>query len=82
MGPGRHLAGDNTFAYFFDPSGNTMEYTTALEELDEATWQPHVYDLSDPMVADQWGTANQMDETVAKRSFNDPDRGLFVAPPI
>ena len=26
-GPGRHLAGNNTFSYFLDPSGNTMEYT-------------------------------------------------------
>ncbi len=30
-GPGRHLAGNNTFSYFLDPSGNTMEYTTELE---------------------------------------------------
>ncbi len=33
-------------------------------------------------VADQWGTANAMNEFVAKRSFNDPDKGLFVAPPV
>jgi hypothetical protein len=31
---------------------------------------------------DQWGTANPMNEFVAARSFNDPDRGLLVAPPL
>jgi catechol 2,3-dioxygenase-like lactoylglutathione lyase family enzyme len=81
-GPGRHMAGDNTFSYFLDPSGNTMEYTTELEVLDEDTWHPHVYDFTRPEVSDQWGTANAMNEFVAARSFNDPDKGLFVAPPV
>jgi catechol 2,3-dioxygenase-like lactoylglutathione lyase family enzyme len=81
-GPGRHMAGDNTFSYFLDPHGNTVEYTTELEELDEDTWHPHLYDFSDPEVTDQWGTANPMSEFVAKQSFNDPDRGIFVAPPV
>jgi catechol 2,3-dioxygenase-like lactoylglutathione lyase family enzyme len=81
-GPGRHLAGNNTFSYFLDPHGNTVEYTTELEQVDEDAWHPHVYDFSEPDVADQWGTANQMNEFVAKKSFNDPDKGLFVAPPI
>jgi catechol 2,3-dioxygenase-like lactoylglutathione lyase family enzyme len=80
-GPGRHLAGNNTFSYFLDPLGNTVEYTTELEEIDEDTWHPHLYDFSDPEVTDQWGTANQMNEFVAKRSFNDPD-AVFVAPPV
>jgi catechol 2,3-dioxygenase-like lactoylglutathione lyase family enzyme len=81
-GPGRHLAGNNTFSYFLDPHGNTVEYTTELEELDEDTWHPHLYDFSDPAVTDQWGTANPMNEFVARQSFNDPDRGVFVAPPL
>jgi catechol 2,3-dioxygenase-like lactoylglutathione lyase family enzyme len=81
-GPGRHMAGNNTFSYFLDPHGNTVEYTTELEELDEDTWHPHLYDFSDPEVTDQWGTANPMSEFVAKQSFNDPDRGCFVAPPV
>lgn len=59
-----------------------MEYTTELENLDEDTWHPHVYDFSQPEVTDQWGTANAMNEIVAKESFNDPDRGVFVAPPV
>jgi catechol 2,3-dioxygenase-like lactoylglutathione lyase family enzyme len=81
-GPGRHLAGNNTFSYFLDPSGNTMEYTTELEHIDEDTWHPHLYDFSRPEVSDQWGTANAMNEFVAKQSFNDLDKGLFVAPPV
>jgi catechol 2,3-dioxygenase-like lactoylglutathione lyase family enzyme len=81
-GPGRHMAGNNTFSYFLDPHGNTIEYTTELEVLDEDTWHPHLLDFSDPAVSDQWGTANPMNEFVAKRSFNDPDRGVFVAPPV
>lgn len=81
-GPGRHMAGNNTFSYFLDPSGNTMEYTTELEQVDEDTWHPHLYDFTQPEVADQWGTANAMNEFVAQKSFNDPDTGLFVAPPV
>ena len=81
-GPGRHMAGDNTFSYFLDPHGNTMEYTTELERLDEDAWHPHLYDFTKPEVSDQWGTANPMNELVAKESFNDPDRGVFVAPPV
>jgi len=81
-GPGRHLAGNNTFSYFLDPHGNTVEYTTELEQLDEDTWHPHMYDFSQPEVSDQWGTANAMNEFVAQKSFNDVDKGLFTAPPV
>jgi catechol 2,3-dioxygenase-like lactoylglutathione lyase family enzyme len=81
-GPGRHLAGDNTFTYFLDPHGNTVEYTTELEELDEDAWHPHLYDFSQPEVADQWGTANPMNELIAKEYFNDPEPGCFTAPPV
>jgi catechol 2,3-dioxygenase-like lactoylglutathione lyase family enzyme len=81
-GPGRHLAGNNTFSYFLDPHGNTVEYTTELDEIDEDTWHPHVYDFSQPEVTDQWGTANIMNEFVARKSFNDVDEGLFTPPPV
>ena len=81
-GPGRHLAGNNTFSYFLDPHGNTVEYTTELEQVDEDAWHPHLYDFTQPEVADQWGTANAMNEFVARKSFNDPDRGGFIAPPV
>jgi catechol 2,3-dioxygenase-like lactoylglutathione lyase family enzyme len=81
-GPGRHLAGDNTFAYFLDPQGNTIEYTTELALVDEDTWRPSQVDVGNPEHQDQWGTANEMNELVAKESFNDPDGGCFIAPPV
>jgi hypothetical protein len=81
-GPGRHQAGDNTFSYFLDPAGNVTEYTTELAILDEDAWHPTVFDASNPDVADQWGTSNPMSELVVSRTFNDPDKGLFAAPPM
>lgn len=80
-GPGRHNAGDNTFAYFLSPAGNTIEYTTELSVLDEDTWEPHRLDISQLSNQDQWGTAQVMSEIIARESFNDIDKGLFVAPP-
>jgi Glyoxalase/Bleomycin resistance protein/Dioxygenase superfamily. len=82
-GPGRHNAGDNTFAYFLDPAGNTLEYTTELATIeDEDLWHPSKLDVNLVTTQDQWGTANEMSELVARESFNDVDRGLFVAPPL
>jgi catechol 2,3-dioxygenase-like lactoylglutathione lyase family enzyme len=81
-GPGRHLAGDNTFSYFLDPHGNTMEYTTELEQVDEDVWHPSLHDVTNIEVQDQWGTANPFDELVGTQSVNDPDPGVFVAPPV
>jgi catechol 2,3-dioxygenase-like lactoylglutathione lyase family enzyme len=82
-GPGRHNAGDNTFAYFLSPSGNTLEYTTELATIDdEDAWHPSMLDVNLVTTQDQWGTANEMSELVARESFNDVDRGVFVAPPV
>ena len=82
-GPGRHRAGDNTFTYFIDPNGNTMELTTELETIDEDSWPPHIFDVQEPETSDQWGTGGDMDEFITKEMFNDSDPGsLFVAPPV
>jgi catechol 2,3-dioxygenase-like lactoylglutathione lyase family enzyme len=81
-GPGRHLAGNNTFSYFIDPVGNTVEYTTELASLDEDRWHPHLYSVDDPQTQDLWGTADPMSELIAKESFNDADPGVFLAPPV
>jgi 2,3-dihydroxy-p-cumate/2,3-dihydroxybenzoate 3,4-dioxygenase len=53
-GPGRHTAGDNTFAYFLTPSGNVLEYTAELESVPE-DWTPRVFARA-PEIIDQWGT--------------------------
>jgi len=81
-GPGRHRAGDNTFTYFIDPNGNTMELTTELEIIDEDTWHPSIFDVHEPETSDQWGTGGDMDEFIAKEMFNDTDKGLYVPPPL
>ena len=82
-GPGRHNAGDNTFAYFIDPAGNTIEYTTELHNIeDEDSWHPSKFDITHVSTQDQWGTANLMSEFIARESFNDVDKGLFTAPPV
>ena len=81
-GPGRHLAGDNTFSYFLDPSGNIMEYTTELAIIDEDVWHPRLCDVTRLETIDQWGTADAMNEFVTAKMFNAPDKGLFVAPPV
>ncbi len=54
-GPGRHLAGDNTFSYFVTPGGFTVEYTAELEEVDFENHQDRVYPPG-PGVMDQWGS--------------------------
>jgi catechol 2,3-dioxygenase-like lactoylglutathione lyase family enzyme len=53
-GPGRHLAGNNTFSYFVTPSGFAVEYTAELEEVD---FENHVdcVHVPAPKVMDQWG---------------------------
>ncbi len=55
MGTGAAPAGNNTFTYYSSPNGNTVEYTSDLEEVDEASWQPQVY-TPGLEVMDQWGT--------------------------
>ena len=53
-GPGRHTAGDNTFAYFRSPAGNMYEYTAELEYVPD-DWQPRTFPRSGDII-DQWGT--------------------------
>ena len=83
-GPGRHGAGDNTFSYFLDPNGNTTEYTTAMEQIVEESWQPRVWDMGAPDTVDQWGTARRQPppEDLPAESRNVPDAGLWTAPPV
>lgn len=82
-GPGRHGAGDNTFSYFRDPgTGFVMEYTTALQKIDdEHGWTPKVYTTGDEDT-DQWGTANPFDEVVLDTMHGRPDPGLWTPPPV
>jgi len=72
-GPGRHTAGDNTFSYFTTPGGFAVEYTAELERVDEASWQPTVYEPS-PRIMDQWGIAVGGPQAMPRA---EPDKGLF-----
>lgn len=81
-GPGRHRAGDNTFAYFLDANGNTMECTTELEVIDEDKYHPHIYSVLEAETSDQWGTSSLMNEFITQKMFNEPDKGLHQAPPV
>ena len=40
-GVGRHGPGNNVFSYFIEPNGFVAEYTTEVEQVDEATYLPH-----------------------------------------
>ncbi len=72
-GPGRHTAGNNTFSYFVTPNGFAVEYTSELEEVDEATWQATVHTPA-PLVMDQWGIGIGGPQTMPHPA---PDSGLF-----
>jgi len=72
-GPGRHTAGNNTFSYFVTPNGFAVEYTSELEEVDDATWEAQVYTPA-PLVMDQWGIGVGGPQTMP---HPEADAGLF-----
>lgn len=72
-GPGRHTAGNNTFSYFVTPAGFAVEYTSELEQVDEASWKPQVYTPTQTIM-DQWGTGVGGPHTMPKA---EADKGLF-----
>lgn len=77
-GPGRHTAGNNTFCYYSTPNGTTVEYTSDLEEVDDATWTPTTYPPS-PEITDQWGTGRIITGDVPFKQPK-PDAGLWRVP--
>jgi catechol 2,3-dioxygenase len=56
-GVGRHGPGDNVFSYFVEPNGFVVEYTTEVEQVDEATFVAHDanYWREFPMRPCRWG---------------------------
>lgn len=81
-GPGRHKVGNNTYSYFQDPSsGFVMEYTTALQRVDDDHgWVPRAYSATD-RDSDLWGTSNALDDAVITLMRGRPDPGLWTPPP-
>jgi catechol 2,3-dioxygenase len=58
-GVGRHGPGNNVFSYFIEPDGFVAEYTTELDQLDDATHVPQGPDYWQKVAPgpDRWGTA-------------------------
>jgi catechol 2,3-dioxygenase-like lactoylglutathione lyase family enzyme len=79
-GPGRHTAGNNTFAYFKSPAGNVLEYTAEVERVDDSTWTPTIYPAG-PDITDQWGTGTMHGNGPQKLGKPTVDPGLWIAPP-
>ena len=60
-GVGRHGPGANIFAYFLDPDGFAVEYTTEMQQVDGATHEAQTaeYWTSFPMRPCRWGMARK-----------------------
>jgi catechol 2,3-dioxygenase len=58
-GVGRHGPGNNVFSYFIEPNGFVTEYTTEVEQIDEASHIPQDAAFWDklPQKPDRWGLA-------------------------
>ena len=58
-GVGRHGPGNNVFSYFIEPNGFVTEYTTELDQLDDATHIPQdaAYWAKARPMPDRWGLA-------------------------
>ncbi|HEY8694266.1 MAG TPA: VOC family protein [Chloroflexota bacterium] len=54
-GPGRHTAGNNLFSYYHDPEGNTVEWTSEVEQITDPNYVAPLRQPG-PKVTDQWGS--------------------------
>ena len=74
-GVGRHGPGNNVFAYFVDPNGFVIEYTTEVQVVDEATHEPRVWKRV-PHLMDRWGTAGPPSPEIRAAMAGVPDPGF------
>ena len=72
-GPGRHVAGNNTFSYFATPNEFGVEYTSELEEVDESAWVAKVYNPAEG-TKDRWPIGVGGPEAMPRPQA---DKGLF-----
>ena len=75
-GPGRHGPGDNPFAYFVSPSGFVIEFTSEVQQIDEATHSAKVWSRDDPTSMDQWMTAGPPTPAMRAVMQGRPDPGF------
>jgi catechol 2,3-dioxygenase-like lactoylglutathione lyase family enzyme len=73
-GVGRHGPGNNIFAYFVDPNGFVIEYTTEVQSVDDATHEPQIWKRV-PHLMDRWGTAGPPSPEIRAAMAGVPDPG-------
>jgi catechol 2,3-dioxygenase len=81
-GVGRHGPGDNVFSYFVEPNGFVVEYTTEIQQVDEATYMANdaEYWANFPGRPCRWGMATHPSNRVraamgGDTSVADPEAG-------
>ena len=75
-GPGRHGPGNNPFAYFVSPSGFVIEFTSEVQQIDEATHAAKVWPRDVPEAMDQWMTAGPPTPAMRTVMQGRPDPGF------
>jgi catechol 2,3-dioxygenase-like lactoylglutathione lyase family enzyme len=75
-GPGRHGPGNNPFAYFVSPSGFVIEFTSEVQQIDEATHAVKVWPRDLPEAMDQWMTAGPPTPAMRTVMQGRPDPGF------
>lgn len=66
-GVGRHGTGDNVFAYFLDPNNFAIEYTTEMQQVDDATYVPGTPEtIGRPSHSDMWGLSEPPTERLLR----------------
>jgi hypothetical protein len=75
-GPGRHGPGNNPFAYFVSPAGFVIEFTSEVQQIDEATHEPQVWPRNVPEKMDVWMTAGPPTPAMRAVMAGRPDPGF------
>ncbi len=66
-GVGRHGTGDNVFAYFLDPNNFAIEYTTEMQQVDDATYVSGTPEtIGRPSHSDMWGLSEPPTERLLR----------------
>ncbi len=82
-GLGRHGPGSNIFNYFVDPEGFAIEYTTDLEQVDDASYQAQTpeYWTAFPRRPCRWGVARKPSARLME-AFSGKGVDVYVVPPV
>ncbi len=79
-GVGRHGTGDNVFAYFIDPNNFAIEYTTEMQQVDDATYVPGTPEtITRASHSDVWGFADPPSERFLRALEGQQRKGSATA---